>query len=785
MKAVKTIHSNKIIQLKKGCPRLVTRIVSLLMFMLLLACNQGEDTFTSSQSQSFKVVNEVNPLLDAANSRWFFFNSACRPFGMVSLSPDTQLGGSWGSGYKYNTDTIKGFSHIHAWQLAGVSVMPVGLNGGLTNADLLSDYYSLFSHDEEIVEVGYHKLLLSRYQISAELSSTTRVGIHRYIFPENAEKGIIFNLGGLLGPSSMEEGWNIEIDGNTIWGKVQNAPTRRRPKAVDVFFYAKLSEHVEMADKHESGIHLLKIDPSSGDTLVMKLAISYVSVENARSNLQNELPHWDFDQIVFDSKREWDELLNRIEISTSDTIARKRFYTDLWHSLLGRRIINDINGQYPDYTGEAFRVGQLPVDSTATPLFNHYNSDSFWGAQWTLNTLWGLVYPDIYEEFVNSLIIYYKDGGWVPRGPSGGNYTHVMTGASATPFIVSAYQKGIRGFPIQLAYEGMRKNHLPGGTMGRSGYEHSSTKGGGLEDYIQLGYVPYPNPQGSFGFHQDGASLTLEYAYQDWTLAQMAKSLGYADDEEYFLKRSKYYQNQFDSTSGWMRPKDVNGNWKTPFDPYLYENGFNESNAAQSTWFVPHDIKGLASLMGGNQAAIEKLEEQFREASLQNFTAGNSHAREENKDLNRVPINYGNQPSIQTAYIFHQLGAPEKTQYWSRKVVENAFSGFSPYTGYNGDEDQGLMGALAVLYKIGLFQMTGGTETNPAYAISSPVFDKVLIHLHEDYYPGEYFQIEVSEQKNNALYIAKANYNGVSCEGLQLQHSQIVEGGVLKLRMKE
>ena len=214
-------------------------------------------------------------------------------------------------------------------------------------------------------------------------------------------------------------------------------------------------------------------------------------------------------------------------------------------------------------------------------------------------------------------------------------------------------------------------------------------------------------------------------------MAQLAKKLGHNDDMEYFANRSKNYANVFDKESGWMRPKNVEGKWSEDFDPYQYETGFNESNGAQSTWFVPHDLPGLADLMGGNEAAAEKLNTQFETAEVLNFTSGTSHAKELHPEYQRIPINYGNQPSMQTAFVFNQIGRPGLSQFWSRKVVEKAFSGLSPATGYNGDEDQGLMGSLSVLLKLGLFQMNGGTEENPEYQLGSPIFDLSLIHISE------------------------------------------------------
>ena len=514
----------------------------------------------------------------------------------------------------------------------------------------------------------------------------------------------------------------------------------------------------------------------------MKVGISYVDANQAKLNIQKELPHWDFDKIVSESTEEWNKYLSRIEIEGGTPKQQQRFYTDLWHSLLGRRIINDVNGKYCDMTGAERRVGQIPLDKDGKPLFNHHNSDSFWGAQWTIATLWDLVYPKITSDFVNSMLMMYDDGGLIPRGPAGGNYTAVMTGASSTPFIVSAYMKGIRSFDISKAYEGMKKNHLPGGMMGKAGYEHNTFNGGGIEFYIEKGYVPYPLTKKG-GIHQDGASQTLEYASQDWCLAQMAKSLGKTDDYTYFMKRSTNWKNLYDKESGWIRPRNMDGKWKEPFDPYQYENGFVEANAAQATWFVPHDLPGLAVMMGGKDKMAAKLETSFKVAAKLDFTSGKSHSKELQEEYRRIPINYGNQPSIETAFVFNHIGYPWLTQYWSRKVVEQAFSALSTDKGYNGDEDQGLMGSLAVLMKIGLFEMNSGAEQRPVIELGSPIFDKITIHLDSSYYKGKTFVIEVKNNQPENYYIQSANLNGKQLNKQWFYHDEITKGGKLILEM--
>ncbi|MDD7885464.1 GH92 family glycosyl hydrolase [Flavivirga sp. 57AJ16] len=746
--------------------------------MLTISCQQQKQ---ETVKKDINYAGLVYPQLDTENSRWFFFSSACRPFGLVNLSPDTEIDGAWGSGYRYKVDTIKGFSHIHAWQLSGLSMMPVDL-GKTSEKVIYEDYFSKFDHGREEVAPGYHKLHLERYNIGVELTSTKRVGFHQYHFNGKAP-AILINLSGQLGPSKITDGSIKQIESKIIEGELTNAPTRRRPKPTKVFFRIELDRDVkEVLNSEDNGKFLLKLDEGK-EKVKMKVALSYTSLENAKFNLDHELPHWDFDQIVEDSQTEWNGLLGRIKVEGGTDEEQQRFYTDLWHALQGRRIINDANGYYPDNTGDSFKIKQLPLSENGEPLFDHYNSDSFWGAQWTINTLWQLVYPEIAESFTNSLLQYYQDGGLVPRGPAGGNYTYVMTGASSTPFIIGAYQKGISRFNLETTYEALKKNHMPGGIMTKAGYEHKTTLGGGLNYYIKEGYVPYPIPEGHFGYHQNGSTLTLEYAYQDWCLAQFAKSLDKIEDYDYFMARSKNYQNVFDPSSGWMRPKNVTGEWLEPYDPYKYNVWFTEASGAQNTWFVPHDLEGLAELMGGKDEAIAKLNRQFEEAKKLGFTSGTSHAQEQHPEYSRIPINYGNQPSIQTAFIFQNLGRPDLTQYWSKEVVNTIYKGLTTSRGYNGDEDQGLMGSLAVLMKIGLFQMTGGTEINPVYQITGPTFDRVEIELNKDYYKGQKIVIETENNSKENCYIKTATFNDQAIENFNLGHAQLVNGGILKLGM--
>jgi len=435
-------------------------IIALLLLMSICFLDTEAQQKTSP-------VDLVFPQLDTENSRWIFFSSACRPFGMVNLSPDTNADADWGSGYRYERDSIKFFSHIHGWQLSGVPVLPV--NGEFQGHLGSKIYGSKYSHGKETVKPGYHSVFLEKYGIRAELTSTTRVGFHRYTFPAAKESYILLDLGTVLGPSSTVKEFVRKISNTEIQGYAVMDKTTRRPKQLMVFFNiqldtpfenmlawkeGKLLGPVSEFEGSKGGIYL-KFNTEKEKKVLMKVGISYVSEEQARLNLQTELPHWDFDKVVKESADEWNSQLGRIEIEGGTLEQQRRFYTDLWHALLGRRIISDVNGKYCDMTGAERRIGQIPLDQNGKPLFNHHNFDAFWGAQWTISALWGLVYPERTSDFVNSMLLMYDDGGLIPRGPSGGNYTAVMTGASTTPFIVGAYMKGIRTFDIEKMYEGL------------------------------------------------------------------------------------------------------------------------------------------------------------------------------------------------------------------------------------------------------------------------------------------------------------------------------------------
>ena len=739
-------------------------------------------------------IDYVNPFIDTGSprTRWFYFSSASRPFGMVNLSPDTWTHGDWGSGYLYDSLYVRCFSHIHAWLMSGVPVMPT--TGEFKGHLGMEEYKSSFSHSNEEAKPGYHKIVLKDYNITAELTSSCRVGFHRYTFPASSTGSILFDLGAYLNLSSVDSCYAKQINDHEIAGFSFRAPTKvRRPKQAYVYFVARFnkpfkffsgwkdgklfSEPVTEISGKNAGSYV-QFDTEAGEQILMKVGISYTSIEGARENLSREVPHWDFDKVKNSSFEEWNSMLSRISVQGGTRKQRVKFYSDLWHSLQGRRIVSDVDGKYCDMTGPKRQIRQIPLNEAGKPEYAHRQFDAWWGSQWSLNILWSMAYPEIMNEFCRTMVTVYNDGGLIPRGMAGGNYVHVMIGDPAVSFFACAYNKGIRDFDIETAYEGLRKNAFPGGIRSHAGYEHTAdAKGGGIHYYIERGYVP-EGIEGT-GAHKDGASMTLEYAYQDWCLAQLAKSLGKEQDYELFMLRSTYWRNLFNLDEGIIHPKNMDGSWIEDFEIIAdkgHTKGFCESNAAVYTNFVPHDMEGLVQIFGGDKKYATFLNRMFLKAEPDRFVSPRTtHATSY--------VDYGNQPATGMAHLFNYSDHPWLTQKWVRKVKHIAYGDTTVYGGYNGDEDQGQMGALGVLMAIGLFEVQGGASVEPRYEITSPVFDQITIQLNDKYYSGDKFTIITTDNSADNMYIQSAILDGEPLNKFWFSHKDFADGGTLLLNL--
>ena len=734
-------------------------------------------------------IDWVDPLIDTGKPkvRWVFSASACRPFGLVRLSPDTDPVGVWGSGYRYFSRTIHCFSHIHAWQLSGVPVMPV--TGAVEKPARIGEIGSSFSHDRETVRAGYHAVFLERYGIEVECTATERVGFHRYRFPDERVCSVVVDLGSELGPSRMSTARIQAVNPYELGGFVENAPTIRRPKPCRVYFVIRFDRAFEsFAAWNNQGFKEspesmsgegcgagARFDSRGGSVLLMKVGLSYVSLDQARLNLDTEAPHWDFDRVRSQTEEQWNDWLGRIQIDGGTDEQRTKFYTDLWRSLQGGYLTNDVDGSYCDNTRARSVIRKIPTDDNGRPRYRRLEGDIFWGAHWSLSQLWGLAYPEIVSDWCNTLVGYYRDGGLIPRGPSGGGYTFVMIGSHSTAFIVAAYMRGIRTFDVETAYEGMRKNAFPGGLMSKAGYEYDTCSGGGIEYYLDRGYIP--EGRGLSGLnHIDGAAQTLEYAYDDWCLAQIAGALGREDDRRQFLERSTNYRNLFNPATGFLQPRNLDGSWLEPYDP-LSMTGWCEANGWQYTYYVPHDIPGLINLMGGNKAFTLKLNGAFEQAVPMDFYAPKPELRRD-----AAYVNYGNEPGRFVAHLFNRAGAPWLAQKWTREVKERLFSSVGP-VGFCEDDDNGLAAATSALLAIGLFDIAGGAAREPVYEITSPIFDRVVIRLDQRWYPGKSFTIETKNNSRLNRYVQSTELNGESHRKPWFFHHQFAAGGRLTLHL--
>jgi len=744
-------------------------------------------------------VSKVDPFIETEKCRYFYFASGSLPFGMISAAPLTRNKNQNGGGYNYNSLEILGFPQLHCWQLAGFNLMPTA--GKIDPRAGEQGWKSKFSHDSELAQPGYHRVFLDDHKIWVEQTCTDRVSFYKFRYTEDAEANILLHLGGYLASITMTDAQVTKISDSEIEGSINT--TGRQwggPDNARKFFVMRFDKPFESLNAWNGDEILENIDHfqgskeswtrisdvrshhhapcagvnavyqvNKGDVIQVKIAISYTSIDNARNNMDTECNHWDFDKVLADARDEWNKWLGRIDVQGGTGEQQIKFYTDLWHALLGRHKLDDASGDYPDYTQskrEGFvtvdaklKVRTLPKDANGKVKFHMYNSDAFWLTQWNLNLLWGLGWPEVLDDFAACLVQYAENGGLLPRGPHLGTYTFIMTGCPATSLITSAYQKGmLTKVSHEKAFKAMVNNHKPGGMMGYS-LDGRSPNEKEMQFYIKNGYYP------------ENASITMEIAFQDWALSQMAEKMGKKRDAAYYLKRSQGWEKLFHPELKLVMPKDAAGNW-TSTDPFGGP-GWIETNSWQSTWSVSHAIPRLAQLMGGNDVLCEMLNHAFEQSVEDDFGYGFTF---------RKYINYANQPSCSNAHVFNYAGKPWLSQYWVRRVYEQLYSHTTTSRGYGGrDEDQGQMGGVSALMAIGLFNIKGTCEQTPAYEITSPIFDKVTIHLNPDYYKGKTFEIKTYNNSKENCYIQRATLNGQPRRSFLLNHDVLAKGGVLEL----
>lgn len=757
---------------------------------------------SSNQNKTEDYTQYVNPNIGTAHSRWFFYTPASMPFGMAKLAPSTNghYGNKWGweaVGYDERHTSIEGFANFHEFQIGGVVFAPtVGRlqtqPGTLEN--VLGGYRSNFDHSDEYATSGYYSVFLKDYDVKAELTATDRVGFHRYTFPESKESNIIFDIGHRQGESGpVQDAYVTLTDDGRVEGYVVTKPEYvkkyQSDAVVTMYFSAVLDkkpasygtfvDSIPTAGQKEAkgpgvGLYLV-FNTRKDESIVTKVGLSYTSIENARINLQEEAKDLDFDQAKKNALTTWNDYLGRIAVEGNSKDDKVKFYTSLFHALLGRGLANDINGFYPKNDGT---VGQIELNAAGKPIHNHYNTDAIWGGYWNLTQLWALAYPEYYADWVQSQLLVYKDAGWLGDGIATSKYVSGVGTNFTGLAIAAAHNVGIKGFDEKKAYEAARKNELE--YRGR-------IPGAGKMDvkaFVTSGYSPYVvSAPGAEELTTDGSSFgtshTMEYSFSAYAVAQYAKALGLHEDYKELMKLSNGWKNVFDTETKFIRPKDDKGNFIEDFDPAKAWVGFQEGNAWQYTFYVPHDAEALVEMVGKDEFN-QRLDSIFSISQKSVFGGGDTvDAFAGVEGL----YNHGNQPNLHISWLFNFSGRPDLSQKWVRAIC-NEFYGLDGVHGYGygQDEDQGQLGAWYVISSIGLFDVRGLTSPEPEFQIGSPLFDKVTIQLPQHIRKGK-FVIETNQPSKDAIYVQSATLNGKKLEKLMLPFKNIVEGGTLKIEL--
>jgi predicted alpha-1,2-mannosidase len=707
------------------------------------------------------------------------FPGAATPFGLVQLSPDTRTGGDNGSGYSWNHKTIEGFSFTHmsgvGWygDLGNFMVMPtigkLNTNKG-EDDNPEAGYRSRFSHDDETIKAGYYGVTLSDYDIEAELTAAPRAGLIKFTFPKNDSSRIQIDLSRRIGGTSTEQYIKIENE-NTISGWMKCPPEgggwgNGGGKAdYIVYFYCQFSKpltdygmwSVDIPDdwvrrreevcsapyqelvsnatihsglKEMQGEHLgffTNFKTDIDEQVLLKSGISFVSVEGAKLNLETDIPDWDFDELVDKSKSLWNDAMASVTVEGRSERDKEIFYTSLYHTMIDPRAFSDSDGQYIGADKKVHKTDNFVYRT----IFSGWD---VFRSQFPLQTI---INPQLVNDEINSLIQLAELSGkeYYPRWEFLNSFSGCMIGNPAVSVVVDAYEKGIRNYDVNQAFE-----------------------------YAKNSVDMFGNTE--FGYTPNSISETLEYAYTDWCVGRFAQSLGNTAAEKEYYDRSSNFKNIWNDEVNWFRAKDTLNNWKDWKGKTTHGQGCVESNPYQQGWFVPHNIDGLGQLMGGQEAIKTELVNFFEQAP-EDFLWNDFY-------------NHPNEPVHHVPFMFNEIGLPRETQKWTRRICEAAY-GTDAY-GLCGNEDVGQMSAWYVLASIGIHPINPGDNK---YQITSPVFDKIELQLDKEYYNGNKFTIIARNNSKENIYIKSIKLNGQKLDRFWISHEEIVNGGVLELEMEK
>ena len=715
-------------------------------------------SLTLATLQAGEITKYVNPFIGTGTIDGGLsgnnYPGATSPFGMIQLSPDTSEAPNWGdaSGYDYNRSTIFGFSHTRlsgtgASDLIDVTLMPT--SSGRTS--------STFTHDEEKASPGYYQVMLKDENINVELTTTQRNGIHRYQYPAGKDAEVILDM-----DHSADKGsWGRRIINAQIRILNDHAVEGYRiitgwAKLRKIYFYMEFSSpiltstlrdggrvHENTAVVNGTNLHgCFRFGKLNGKPLTCKVALSSVSMENARQNMEQEAPHWDFDRYVAAADADWEKQLGKIEVKGTE-VQKEIFYTALYHTMIQPNTMSDVNGEY------------MAADYTTRKVANnetHYTTFSLWDTFRASHPLYTLLEPERVTDFVKSMIRQYEYYGYLPIWQLWGQDNYCMIGNHSIPVITDAILKGIPGIDMEKAYEAVYNSSV------------TSHPNSPFEVWEKYGFMPE-------NIQTQSVSITLEQVFDDWCVAQLAAKLNKDADYQRFHKRSEYYRNLFHPKTKFFQSKNDKGEWIEPFDPYQYGgNGghpFTEGNAWQYFWYVPHNIQALMELTGGTKAFEQKLD---------TFFTSTYKSEQMNHNASGFVGQYahGNEPSHHVAYLYNFAGQPWKTQKYVSHILNTLYNNTS--SGYAGNDDCGQMSAWYVFSAMGFYPV------NPAdgrYIIGSPLLDECTLKLAGN----KEFRIRTIRKSPEDIYIQSVTLNGKKHKDFFITHQDIMNGGTMVFKM--
>jgi predicted alpha-1,2-mannosidase len=706
--------------------------------LVCLSCTKAQKD-APSKEQTF-LTNYVNPFI-GTGGHGHTYPGATMPFGMVQLSPDTRLEGWDGcSGYHYSDSVVYGFSHTH---LSGTGVSDYGdvllmpTNEMLFNngADGKKGYSSKFSHKKEAASPGFYKVYLEDTDIDVELTVTKRAGMHQYKYPSAENQWLILDL---THRDKLLDARIIAQPSNTLRGYRHSKAWAEDQR---LWFDIEFSHPFEPANLLEGSMKepvkaAIKFINPNNEPVYAKVGISAVDAEGAKKNREAEIAGKSFQQIKTEATLAWEKQLRKIVVESDKVAYKTNFYTALYHTMIAPNLYQDVDGRY--------RGMDLEIHETQD--FNYYTVFSLWDTYRAAHPLYTIIEQDRTSDFINTMLAKYEEGGSLPIWDLSANYTGCMIGYHGVPVIADAYLKGIQGFNAEKALEAMK---------------HSATRDKlGLASFKKIGFIPVEE-------ESESVSKTLEYAYDDWTIAQMAKKMGKVEDYKTYIQRAQHYKNLFNPETNFFQGR-YNNTWYGPFDPFEVNFNYTEANAWQYSLYAPQDISGIISLMGGK--------DKFKAHLDQLFTAKTETSGRDQADITGLIGQYahGNEPSHHMAYLYNFVNEPHRTQELTHQILTELYT--NAPDGISGNEDCGQMSAWYVFSSLGFYPVTPGSNQ---YIIGAPLFPKATISLES----GKQFTIVAPNVSEENKYIASATLNGMPLHRTFLYHDEIIKGGTLIFEM--